>query len=357
MKLPLHGSNPQYLYKAFHLPFPDEVYDFSVNLNPLGMPASIHRQWKQMFPLIEDYPDPQGSALRSVIAEKEELPPSSILLGNGGAELIAIVANMLSGKRVLIVQPTFSEYEKMCRVHGCSISFVHLKEGLWPLDLDIIADQLPHIDALFICHPNNPTGIVYPFDQLQQLLNLCEQHDCLLVMDEAFYDFVSDFPFLTDRVLNSKHLIIIRSLTKMYAIAGLRLGYLIAHEKLIQRIQKYQAHWSVNAIALEVGQLCMEESSYVQQAQNYVTKERQRLFDQLKPLGYQLSKSSVNYYLLRDPAFQDQKPLIYWMLKQQIVPRHTYNFPGLYGRWIRLAVKQRVENDRLLEVLRTWKRT
>lgn len=357
MTLPLHGSNPQYVYEAFDLSLPDDVLDFSVNLNPFGSPQVLHDHWARWFHLIEDYPDPVGAEIRSLIAQEENLPMSSVLLGNGGAELITSLANMLAGKRVLIVQPTFSEYEKACRAHGCDVSFIHLTEGAWNLDISTITQQLPHTDALFLCHPNNPTGVVYAEDELRQLLDACEQHECLLIIDEAFYDFVKDAPTFACKVKRSRHLVIIRSLTKMYAIAGLRLGYVLADPTLIMNIQAFQSYWSVNALALEAGKVCIRDTSHVKLAQSYVLKERTRLFQHLNHLGYILSNSHVNYYLLRDPVLEEQDRLMKWLLKRRIVPRHTYNFPGLDGRWLRLAIKTEAENDVVLEALGQWKRT
>lgn len=355
MKLPLHGSNPQYVYEAFNLPLPDEVLDFSVNLNPFGPPRTLHAQWDRLFSLVEDYPDPDGTSLRSLIAREVNLPVASVLLGNGGAELISCIAHMLSGKRVLIVQPTFAEYDKMCRAHGCDVSYIHLTEGVWKLDVSTMIDQLEHADALFLCHPNNPTGVLYSHHELSKLLNACEKYNCLLIIDEAFYDFVPKNITFAHEVSKSMHLVIIRSLTKMYAIAGLRLGYMLADPKLIKYVQSFQPQWSVNALALEAGQICMRDQSHVNKAQSYITTERKRLFRQLKHLGYTLSNSYVNYYLLRDPTLNKQDSLIYWLLERRIVPRHTYNFPGLDGRWIRLAIKRQADNDKLLEALRQWK--
>lgn len=356
MSLPLHGSNPAYVYEAFNLLKPHHVIDFSVNTNPFGPPSILKDAWQHLFNFVEDYPDPCGHQLVTLIAEQENLKESSILLGNGGAELISCMARLLSGKRVLIVQPTFSEYEKVCRMNDCDVAFIFLDET-WELNASAIIQQLKNTDALFLCHPNNPTGIVYEQEELLKILEACEYYNCLFIIDEAFYDFAIEKTTLSSYLEESRHLVILRSLTKMYAIAGLRLGYVLAQPTVIEKLRRLKPYWSVNALALKAGELCLQDSSIVHRTQAFIAKEYKRLYEQLTNIGFMLSNSRVNFYLLRDPTLSKQDALMKWLLQKDIVPRHTYNFPRLEGDWLRLAIKHEKENDLLLEALQEWRQT
>lgn len=355
MKLPLHGSNPQFVYHGLHLTMPEEVVDFSVNLNPFGPPESFKENWFHWLAYIEDYPDPDGRELLNLLCEKEQLSSESILLGNGGAELITLLARMLAGKRVLIIQPTFIEYERMCRAYGCHISYHTLEEEGWELDLEPLMPKLKNTDALFLCHPNNPTGISYPETTLLKLLETCKQQRCFLIIDEAFYDFHFEHQTMAPFIANNDYLIVIRSLTKMYSIAGLRLGYVMAAPTIITQLKSYQSHWSVNTIALLAGKECLLAEDYATKTRHFIKEERKRLCLVLRDEGYLHSKSEVNFYLLRDPDLDQQLPLLLFLLKKGIVPRHTANYQGLQGRWIRFAIKHQKENNLLLEALKEWR--
>lgn len=353
MNLPLHGSNPAALYQSFSIPIPDRYIDFSVNLNPFGIPENIKESWSNWLELIEDYPDPFGSELQQIIASYEKVKYEHILLGNGGAQLITLLANFLAQKRIAIVQPTFVEYEKMCAAFQCDIHHVVLEEGKWD-DLSSVLHIIPKVDAIFLCHPNNPTGTTYSKEQIELLIEHCEQNECYLIVDEAFYHFVVDFTTAATYVPLNNYVIVIRSLTKMYSIAGLRLGYVLGSTSVIQSLQTIQPHWSVNAIALEAGRYCFANEVFVNKTQAFVTNEREKIKLKLQQLNYVVSKSDVNYFLLRDERLANQNVLIHFLLTVGIVPRHTENFRGLDGRWIRLAVKSSEENTILLKVLQKW---
>ncbi|MCF6411681.1 threonine-phosphate decarboxylase CobD [Pseudalkalibacillus salsuginis] len=355
MNWPSHGSNPNYLYEALDLPKPEILIDFSANINPLGPPPELEARWMEIFRRITDYPDPDATELKKTISEIEQVEPPSILIGNGGADLISLVSRMLSGKNVLIIQPTFSEYEKNCHLNGCKIHYHHLEAPDWEMNVEQLQNKLKGIDALFLCNPNNPTGVQYHFESIIQLLKASKEAECLFVLDEAFYDMVSDYEPIIPFTKEFQNLIIIRSMTKMFAIPGLRLGYMIAHPEIVRRIKGYQTHWSVNVPALAAGEICLKKQPFMVETSNYIGEERRKLFTFFKKERYAFSPSKANFYLLKDTDKEDQLPLLRHLLRNGIVPRHTYNFPGLDGRWLRFGIKHSSENDRLIEVLKQWR--
>ncbi|MCM3707158.1 MULTISPECIES: threonine-phosphate decarboxylase CobD [Cytobacillus] len=354
MILPSHGSNPQYLYEAMDKTMPEERIDFSANINPLGPPRELKDRWGSLFSYISDYPDPHAALIKSKLAATEGIKETQILVGNGGAELITLIGRMIAGKHALIIQPAFSEYEEACRVNNCRVSYFQLESEDWNLEIEALSDYLRAADAVFFCNPNNPTGVYYPKALVEKLIEKCQIHSCLLIMDEAFYDFASDYESIA--IGKDSNVVVLRSMTKMFSIPGLRLGYMMAGERLIERAAALKPHWSVNALALKAGEWCLESNEHVRLTRNLIRQEKERLVSFYRSLNFAVSPTAVNFYLLRDPHLDDQLPLFQFLLEKGIIPRHTMNFPGLKGRWLRFAIKGPKDNDVLMEAIEEWRK-
>lgn len=337
------------------LSLPEKYIDFSANINPLGPPPALKEKWNDFFQEINVYPDPYAEKLKNRIAQVEQISNDSILIGNGGAELITLVARFLSGKKVLIVEPSFSEYEKACHANYCDIHYHQLIDPNFELNIDDIRPILTSTDALFLCNPNNPTGSRYQKSTIISIIQECEKQNCFVILDEAFYDFLVDYDSYIPYIKKFSNLIIIRSMTKMFAIPGLRLGYLIADPNIIAKLSTLQPHWSINTIALSAGELCLQNNEFITETQSYISDERERLFTFFKKNHFVNTSSQVNFYLLRDPFLQDQISFFEFLLQRGIIPRHTFNFPGLEGNWLRFAIKSKEENSKLMEVLLEWR--
>jgi threonine-phosphate decarboxylase len=350
---PSHGSNPQYLYEFLQIPTPENYIDFSANINPLGVPPVVMSNWNRYLQEILQYPDPNTTKLKEAIARQERLLTEQIMIGNGGADLINLIGRILAGKKVLIIQPAFSEYEQTCKVNQCEVAFFQLDEG-WEMDISKLMELIRDKDAVFLCNPNNPTGIYYQKEIVHTVLKECEKNNSLLILDEAFHDFVAGYESTVSLLHQYTKLVIIRSLTKMYSIPGLRLGYLMASPSIIQDLSQFQTHWSVNSVALAAGYDCLKERAFHEKTLKVINEERNRLYHFFINKGFKYSSSNVNFYLLKDPHIKDQYRLFLYLLQEGIVPRHTFNFPGLEGRWLRFAIKGKRENDRLMEVLEQW---
>ena len=210
-------------------------------------------------------------------------------------------------------------------------------------------------DALFLCNPNNPTGIQYPTSTVISIIEECEKQNCFVILDEAFYDFLIDYDSFIPYINRFSNLIIIRSMTKMFAIPGICLGYLVARPAMIAELRKVQSHWSTNIIALLAGELCLQDESFIKETQKFIFQERKRLFKFFKQEDFVSSTSQVNFYLLKDPYLKDQDGLFEFLLHKGIIPRHTVNFPGLEGKWLRFAIKSNDENNQLMGVLTEWR--
>ncbi|MCM3762947.1 threonine-phosphate decarboxylase CobD [Alkalihalobacillus oceani] len=355
MSLPNHGANPKQFAEALAIKLPEQSEDFSVNTNPFGPPESVISLLASgLAEAASAYPDPHGTALKHAVAAANDLQPENVLLGNGAAELIFLIAAHFRGKRVGIIEPAFSEYREACEAYECEVESIVLPAP-WELRLERILPLLPDLDLIFLCSPNNPTGISYSRDTIVALLQAAGDHKVYFAVDQAFYDFCLEDVELQSLLADHRRLIILRSLTKMYAIAGLRLGYLLAEPGLVQAIAHRQPPWSVNGLAQVAGEQALKEQRFVKQTVAMITAERERICAELERLAFVVSPSTVNFYLLSEQKKQDMKPLLLFLAEKGIVARHTYNFNGLDGHYIRLAVKQPEANERLLAVLREWR--
>jgi len=353
LKWPSHGANPHYLYEEMNLTIPKEKLDFSANINPLGPPPLVKENWGELLESVHEYPDPNGTFLKRKLADREGLQENQVLLGNGAAEIISLIGRMLAGKQVVIVQPAFSEYEEACRGNGCQIEYHQLPaDGAWIEDN--VSDKLQKAAALFLCNPNNPTGAYYPKSIILHLLQECTRLHCLLIVDEAFFDFLEEYESISPYIHEYRNLLLIRSMTKMFAIPGLRLGYLLADQEVISKLAAIQPHWSTNAIALKAGEWCLDSESYIKETIALIKQERERLFRFYQNRNLTVSPSRINFYLLTDSSLNDQYPFLKFLLERGIIPRHTVNFPGLDGAWLRFAIKKPAENDKLMEAVDEW---
>lgn len=355
MSWPKHGANPQHLISSLGKTLKKNSLDFSVNTNPLGSPTFIQEEWSSFYEIVEHYPDPYGQRLKEMIAKLNDVHVEQVLLGNGAAELIYLIGQSFQGERALIVEPTFIEYRDSCEAFGYKVQSLILKEeDGWQLHYEMLESKLAEVDLVFICHPNNPTGVIYEPSLFERLLEQVEKTKTMLVIDEAFYDFCEESHSLAERTKTSKHLIVLRSMTKMYAIAGLRLGYLLAHQDVVAKLSPLLPHWNVNGLAQEIGFRCLQDDDFVAKTKQYIAKERNKLLPSLQQLGYYCSSSNVNYFLLRD-SNESSDELLKFLLEEGIISRHTHNFIGLDGKYLRLAIKREEENKRLLEALKRWK--
>lgn len=355
LELPAHGSNTKYLYESLNMQLPEKVIDFSVNINPLGAPKVLKEKWDDWFFTINDYPDPYASPLMKQLTEQENIPISHLLVGNGAAEIITLIARYLAGSKVAVIHPAFSEYAIACNNENCEVVQIVLSEPGWNLDVVKLETKLQEVEAIFLCNPNNPTGIRYEQEVIKSFIDACKRTHTLCIIDEAFYDFVPEPVTFIKKVLYQEHVLIIRSLTKMYSIAGLRLGFLAGNPTLLQKIGKTKPHWSVNALAMRAGIACLQDKSHPVKTRKFIKTERTTIFQKLKQLGFEHSISQLNFYLLRDPGLSTQKRLFHYLLERGFVLRHTENFPGIEGKWLRVAIKQPEANKKLLEALAAWK--
>jgi threonine-phosphate decarboxylase len=329
-----------------------ELLDFSASLNPLGMPPEVLQGAQTGVLLSVHYPDPNCTALREAISKAEHIPTEYLLCGNGGAELLDRLVLALKPKRAMILAPTFGEYERTLQVNDCKVFYHYLKkEQDFDLTEDILRVLRPDLDLLILCNPNNPTGRVISKDLLLKILHRCQKLKITLLVDESFLSLTDKEKQenLAPYVAEFPSLLLLRSMTKSYAMPGLRLGYFVSQNTdLLDKMKLTGQPWSVSLPAQMAGIAALNCPRWAEQGNQLVRPQRERLMTALRGFGFQVWESSVNYLLFRVPGRTDLREAL---LKHHILIRSCANFRGLGKNFYRIAVRTESENTALLHAL------
>jgi L-threonine-O-3-phosphate decarboxylase len=324
---------------------PNEVLDFSVNSNPYGTSPLILEALRSV--PVQRYPDRESIALRRALSERLDVSPEQILVGNGTAELIqlAAFAFLQRGDHAFIVEPTFGEYERSVRLMAANVHRWRAisKNGFIP-SVEKIYKRLQQrkMQVVFICNPNNPTGQVIPQEVFGEWADMFPE--TLFIVDEAYLAFVAEMKSAI--LLGRKNFLTLRSMTKDYAIAGLRLGYAVGDEAMINAMKTFCPAWNVNALAQAAGLAALQSGEYLSETLAKLRNEKDALILGLKKLGYEPVPSKTNYFLLpvgSGAQFREK------LLRQGILVRNCASF-GLPS-YVRIATRTQEENTRLLKAL------
>jgi threonine-phosphate decarboxylase len=325
------------------------LLDFSTNLNPLGPPASVLRALRQGLPDIARYPDTDSSILVKALARHHRVDPGQIVIGNGVNECIHAVARSRPPDVVAIVQPTYTEYHRTCLNGGHQVQhWLANGKNFQPEPFDPGPARM-----VWLCNPNNPTGRLW---RRKQLLPWIEAHpDVDFVVDESFLPFRGDVAShsLIRWVKCLGNVIVLRSLAKLFTLAGLRLGYLVAHPERASALRSDQPWWPIGVLSQVAGVAALKDKGFVQRTQAWLKPERNLLLYKLDAFSDYLHAvlSETNFVLVRLQGISAEM-LNYKLLRHNICIRvATKRFVGLEGEYIRLAVRTRKENEQLITAL------
>ena len=324
---------------------PSNLIDFSVNSNPFGpAPSVIERILKVD---ISKYPDPQAYLLTSSLAKLCQVDKDQVLVGNGSSELIWLVARayLKPGDQVVILEPTFSEYRHAAETLGAVVNEVRALAPDFEPPLEALHDLIKQTNPklVFICNPNNPTGFLLSPVEIARISEVCGT-DSLLIVDEAYQSFLHGEHFSTPVHENT---LLIRSMTKDFALAGLRLGYAVGRAELITKLRALQPTWSVNSIAQEAGLAAIEDLPYYKHCFEQLHSLKEAFFNSLRSIGVTINKSSTHYgvFATKNTARSVRQNL----LRQGIQVRDCSSF-GL-PHHVRVSTQLDVHNQVLLEAL------
>ena len=384
-EMDFHGGN---IYKIFREKNIKEILDYSSNINPYGIPESLKKRITENLEILERYPDPDYVELRQKLSNLNKVNLSDIILGNGATEIIFLFMKVINPKKILIVSPTFGEYERAVkateRVEDSSIlgnsnkkkydeksfgkqkieiEYFELKENDdFKLNIHNLKNELEKkYDLLIMCNPNNPTGKFLKLDETEEILKECNKYNTKLFIDEAFIDFLKDG--IKESIINTKedkqNLFVTRAFTKFFAMPGLRLGYGIYFDKKLEkRISEKKEPWSVNNIAEMAGLTVLDDTKYIEETLKWIAEEKTYVYEKLNEInGIKPYKTEVNFITVKiENNFilkgLNVKILRGKMIEKGILIRDASNFNFLDERFFRLAIKDRKNNDRVIETLK-----
>jgi threonine-phosphate decarboxylase len=334
---------------------PEGVVDFSANINPFGpSPGVLAAIERCLAPVnLRSYPDPQ--AFISAVAEKHGVSPDEIVVGPGAAALIFATLRALLPATALVVEPGFDEYFIACAAVNAEVLRQRLTErnGFEP-DFAALAKTIEagRLNLLILNSPHNPTGRLYAREDLLTLVELAEANDVAVLLDEAFIDYAPQASLLPEAPAKSRF-IVLRSLTKFYAIPGLRVGYAVCAAGMAATIREQFDAWPVSSIALEAGRAALAEEGYERETRRINAEAREEFAAALRGIGLSVFPSDANFLLVRLSQGSSAE-LARWLESSRTLIRLCNSFSGLGDDYIRLAVRSRDDNLRLVSLIETW---
>lgn len=347
-----HGGGVFALARLLGVP-PGELLDFSANINPLGPAPGVRDAVCSSFHQLTHYPDRECYDLRRALSGLHGVDMANIVAANGSTELIYLLPRLLPGRKGLIVAPAFSEYGRALEREGWETDHLVLSPGDgFALSLEKLAARLGDgCDLLFLCNPANPTGAILPLSMMEDIHRLCRDTGTFLVLDEAFMDFREE-ESAKGMLCERGGGIVLRSMTKFYAIPGLRLGYAMASVEIIRRCSERLEPWSVNTAAQIAGVASLADARYRERTIRSANAERDALAAGLAALpGLVPFPSAANYLLVEIHAGAGAAELRSALLPKGIIIRDCSNYIGLDESFFRVAVSSREDNCRLLTAL------
>lgn len=327
---------------------PGIKYDFSISCNPLGIPGPVKEALCSSTDLYSRYPDTRCRKLRRSISGYLGVPEDMILCGNGSADLINRICACFRPEKGLVTAPSFSDYQRCIELYGGKVDEYPLHEDdnfrVRPDILDRITDET---DIVFLCTPNNPTGQLIDHGLLCEISARCDECGALFVLDECFLPFTSGRSML-DVVEDFSHTIILRAFTKLYSMAGIRLGHIVGDPDVLSRISPYGGEWSVSIPAQVCGIRALElEPGWTRATTGYVSREARRISVSLKKLGLVVYPPAANYILVKSPV-----PLAAPLRDRGILVRDCSNFTGLDDHFIRIGLLDEAADGILIDAIK-----
>lgn len=316
--------------------------NFSSNVYNKQDMSDLEEYLRSKIDLIHSYPEPDASSLAELLADKHEIGTDNILVTNGATEAIYLIAQAFTKKNSMVITPTFSEYGDACTINEHHITYTASL-------LDLQKDT----DLVWLCNPNNPDGMAYHKDYLSKFI--VEHPDILFIVDQSYEAFVNaDYVMPPHQSILLPNLICLHSMTKKYAIPGLRLGYITAHEGLIKKVSSYRMPWSVNRLAIEAGKYLLKEDKVYFDLDTYLA-ETLSLMTELNTIeGLIVVPTNTHFFLceLMNKKASDLKQ--YLIENHGILIRDCSNFIGLDDYFFRIATQSPEENDLLVKALKEW---
>ena len=347
-------TNPVAIDRAHGGATPAGVIDFSISINPLGPPAGAKAAYEKAWPQVTAYPAAKSAALEERLAVWLGVSSANVVAGNGTTQLIYLLARVLEPARPFVVIPTFSEIANALAGEGLPPEPILLNaQSKFRLDPGQIDDALAeHAGAIFLGRPNSPTGTMASIAEVGEIAARCASRGCWCVVDEAFIDFVDPPESAVQLAAENPRVIVLRSLTKSFAIPGLRLGCVVAPSEVAEALRDAIEPWSVNVAAEFVGLACLEHAEdYLRRTREVVATERRYLVKELNnAAGVNAYPSVANFLMLAVGAEPAPGEFARRMLDHGIAIRDLRTLPGCGPGQYRIGIRNHADNERLVQV-------
>jgi threonine-phosphate decarboxylase len=328
-----------------------KVIDFSSNVNPLGFPPSVRDVIKKNISLLSVYPDPNSSKLKADLEKYTGISRNQIVVGNGATEIIYNFCKSFIKKnsQIVIPIPTFGEYEAATRLHGGRI--YHFQTMDLNQDLYSLQQIMTKKDCLFLCNPNNPTGVLMTQKNLKKIIEHAHDNSMLVFLDECFIELVPESnESMISHLKEFNNLFILRSLTKSFGLAGLRVGYGLGSKKIVDILSKIKIPWNVNGLAQKAASAVLSSKSHLAKTRKLIKKELHFLTKSISKMpAFSCYPSSTNFILVKSQI--NSKTIQKRLLEKNILVRDCSTFHGLDNTFIRIAVRTHKENVKLVKSL------
>ncbi|MEZ4528063.1 MAG: threonine-phosphate decarboxylase [Desulfobacterales bacterium] len=351
-----HGGNIRRLAEELGCE-PADITDMSSNVNPMGPPPGLRDYLRENMDLINILPDADsGSAVRA-FSRRYDLNPGQVLAGNGSTQFIYFLPLALASRHVLIVGPTYADYADACAMHGIAHDFLFAEpEREFQPDVQQIADAAAEVDTVFLCNPDNPTGALISRPVLRELCESLPQ--TRFIIDESYLPFVKEETDHSMMHCGLSNVIMLSSMSKIFRIPGLRIGFLIAPPDIIRKMNRYALPWSVNTLALHAVVWLMEHQEiadrFVAESRDFLEAERKNFFYAMKGVSsVRLFPSCTSFVLAELKGAYNSGEICAALAREKILIRNCANFRGLSDRFIRISLKTSAINRMLAEKLRS----
>ena len=317
--------------------------NFSSNVYQRADHSALRQHLTEHLDILGNYPEPQARSLERLIARQHGISPESVMVTNGATEAIYLIAHLLHHSVSIIPQPTFSEYADACRINHHIITYENTDD----------LTNLPNDRVYWICNPNNPTGNVMTKGIVEYIVRRSPRYT--FVVDQSYEDYTDQQLISPREIMDTHNLFLLHSLSKRYAIPGLRLGYVTAHPDTLQLLRTFQQPWSVNALAIEAGKFLIKQDKPAIPYLDAYLMETERLRTRLREIeGIRAFETKTNYMLcqIEDHTSTDLK--YYLVHEHGILIRDCHNVTGLSNHFFRVATQRPDENDALVDAIRQF---
>jgi len=356
-----HGGNVWEVSEKHKIPV-DQLIDFSISTNPLGAPKTALESIRQHLNLIHHYPDPNPEWLLEALGKSVGVAPNNVVVGNGSTELIYLFNEVFleNGYEAVIPVPTFSEYKAAIERFGGNMIFLKCDPANnFRLNVEELENSITKkTRIIFLCNPNSPTGWLYEKGDILRIVKLAAENDVLVFVDEDYIDFVDDGKrySMTKYVKDYNNLFVLRSLTKFFGLAGVRIGFGIGSPELVKILKRVIMPWSVNSLAMFAAAEAVKDADFIKRTRLLVSKSRKEMQEMFKPINWLKVYPSETNFLLVEIIQGDltSTQLAEGLAKTGLLIRDCKDFDGLNNRFFRATVRRPEENRKLVEQIKSF---